>query len=229
MNVFVEFTVGLEDFAFARAMDAVPGVSVTFDRVVPVTGDHPPYAWVTGEGADAFEAAAREDDRTDLTRLTAVADSRLYRVTWLDAPPLLDAVAASDGVILEVSADERWFFRVRFPDHDAVSSFYDRLPDVSLEVKRVRTLTDELERDTRYGLTPEQREAVTLALDRGYFETPRDVTLSALADELGISQQALSHRVRRANEKVLRRALRPDAADGHETGLFHSADRRNSP
>ena len=146
-------------------------------------------------------------------------------MAWTETPPLLDALTACGGVIFEVNADRRWAFRVRFPDHDAVSSFYDRLPDVDLEVDRVWTLTDEFERDDRFGPTPEQREAVSLAFDRGYFETPRNATLSALADELGISQQAFSDRVRRANEKILRRVLRPAAVDGREAGLAHSADR----
>ena len=228
MNVFVEFTVGHADFVFADALDAAPGVSVTFERIIPVTADEPPYAWVTGEDVDAFEAGVRRDDRADLTCQAELADSRFYRVSWVGTPPLLEATTACDGVILEVSADDRWFFRVRFPNHDAVSAFYDRLPDVSIEVERVWTLTDEFERDMRYGLTPEQREAVTLALDSGYFETPRETTLSALADELDISQQALSDRVRRANEKVLRRALRPEAVDGREADLSHSKGRRDS-
>ena len=228
MNVFVEFTLGPANFVFADALEVAPSVSVTFERVVPVASDVLPYAWVTGEGVDAFEAAVRRDDVVDLTRLSEVDDSRFYGVTWTDDVPLLDATTASGGVLLEVSADDRWFFRVRFPAHDAVSSFYDRLPDVSLEVDRVWTLTDEFERDMRYGLTPEQREAITLALDRGYFETPRNVTLSALADELDISQQALSDRVRRANEKILRRALRPEPVDGHEAGLSHAERRRDS-
>ncbi len=226
MNVFVEFTVGPTDFAFADALEAAPDVSVTFERLVPVTADELPYVWVTGAGVDAFEAAVRRSERADLSRLAEISDSRFYRVSWAENPPLLDATTAVGGVILEVSADDRWFFRVRYPDHDAVSSFYDRIPDVSLEVDRVWTLTDEFERDMRYGLTPEQREAITLALDRGYFATPRNATLSDLADELDISQQALSDRVRRANEKILRRALRPEPVDGREAGLSHSNERR---
>ena len=227
MDVFVEFTVGAADFAFGDALTAAPDVSVSFERVVPASADELPYVWVTGPDVDAFEDAVGRDARADLTRLTAVSDSRLYEVAWTEVPPLLHALTACDGVMLEVNADRRWFFRVRFPDHDVVSSFYDRLPDVDLEVDRVRTLTDEFERDARYGLTPEQREAVAMAFDRGYFSTPRETTLSALADELGISQQALSDHVRRANEKILRRVLRPAAVDGREAGLAHSTDRRD--
>ncbi|MFC7157751.1 helix-turn-helix domain-containing protein [Halomarina halobia] len=50
----------------------------------------------------------------------------------------------------------------------------------------------------RYGLTEEQYEALTEAAKQGYFEVPRDIQLGKLADELSISHQALSERIRRA-------------------------------
>jgi predicted DNA binding protein len=59
----------------------------------------------------------------------------------------------------------------------------------------------------RFGLTPDQREALVLALNRGYFATPSEVTLDELADELDISRQALSTRIRRGNESILREVL----------------------
>jgi hypothetical protein len=60
-----------------------------------------------------------------------------------------------------------------------------------------------------YDLTPAQREALAMAVDRGYFSSPREVSLSELATELSISKQAVSQRIRRANEKVLRGNLSP--------------------
>lgn len=50
---------------------------------------------------------------------------------------------------------------------------------------------------TRDGLTTRQRETLRLAADRCYFEIPRRATLADLADELGVSDQAISERLRR--------------------------------
>jgi len=47
-----------------------------------------------------------------------------------------------------------------------------------------------------------QQEALSLAFDRGYFEIPRRVTLVELGDEVGVSDQALSERLRRAQTKL---------------------------
>jgi hypothetical protein len=49
----------------------------------------------------------------------------------------------------------------------------------------------------RYGLTDSQHRVLELASRRGYFEIPRDVTLKELADEVGVSHQALSEQLRR--------------------------------
>jgi predicted DNA binding protein len=46
-----------------------------------------------------------------------------------------------------------------------------------------------------------------LALRHGYFDTPRETTLEELAVELDISRQALSERIRRGNERLLRQSL----------------------
>jgi len=47
-------------------------------------------------------------------------------------------------------------------------------------------------------LSEPQREALTLAVRRGYYDIPRGCTTAELADELGISDQAVTERLRRA-------------------------------
>jgi len=45
------------------------------------------------------------------------------------------------------------------------------------------------------------------ALERGYVEEPRDITLEELADEVGPSPTAVSGRMRRAEAKLIARTL----------------------
>nr|WP_084383819.1 helix-turn-helix domain-containing protein [Halalkalicoccus paucihalophilus] len=49
-----------------------------------------------------------------------------------------------------------------------------------------------------FGLTPIQRETLLLAIERGYYEIPRQCTTLKLAEELGVSDQAITERLRRA-------------------------------
>jgi predicted DNA binding protein len=48
----------------------------------------------------------------------------------------------------------------------------------------------------------EQQQVLELAVDRGYFETPREVTLDELADELDIPRSTVSYRLRRATAEL---------------------------
>lgn len=52
-------------------------------------------------------------------------------------------------------------------------------------------------------LTTRQREVLSLAVEGGYYEIPRETTSEALAAELGISRRAVDDHLRRVERKVL--------------------------
>lgn len=52
-------------------------------------------------------------------------------------------------------------------------------------------------------ISEKQAEAVRLAAEGGYFEIPRDVSMSEIADELDICGQAASERLRRGIAKLI--------------------------
>ncbi|MFD1512508.1 helix-turn-helix domain-containing protein [Halomarina rubra] len=52
-------------------------------------------------------------------------------------------------------------------------------------------------------LTPHEREVLLTALDRGYFEVPRRISIVALAEEVGVSDREVTEHLRRAMAKVL--------------------------
>jgi predicted DNA binding protein len=56
-------------------------------------------------------------------------------------------------------------------------------------------------------LPTEQYETLALAADRGYFETPREVTVGELAEELDEPRSTVSYRLRRAVAAVVKRFL----------------------
>lgn len=53
------------------------------------------------------------------------------------------------------------------------------------------------------GLPPEQREALRAAVENGYYEVPREIDGSELADKLGIPRSTLTYRLRRAEAHVM--------------------------
>ncbi len=52
------------------------------------------------------------------------------------------------------------------------------------------------------GLTSEQYVALHAAVESGYYETPREVTLDELAEELDVPRSTLSYRLRRAEAEL---------------------------
>ncbi|MFB6283975.1 MAG: helix-turn-helix domain-containing protein [Halobacteria archaeon] len=54
-----------------------------------------------------------------------------------------------------------------------------------------------------HSLTEEQTEALRIAWNKGYFETPKRISLEQLSKEFEVTSQALSHRIRTAVEKIL--------------------------
>ena len=211
MSVVVEFSLPPDDFALGSALAPGVDVEVALEAVVPVSHARVPFVWVTGGDLDAFErAASAADSVSDLRLLERFDDGALYRFEWSPAADgVLAALAEHGAAVLEATRLRRWRFRVRFHDHDHLREFHAfcRSNDVDVSVTRVAVLRDASGAGPRFDLTPEQREALVLAVRGGYFEVPRRTDLTAIADELGISQQATSNRVRRGVDRVPRATL----------------------
>jgi predicted DNA binding protein len=221
MSVIVEFSVSTDDFLFGTALATAEGMELTLERIVPTDAALLPFLWATGADFEAFERHVLQDDYVStLTPLDRLGDSILYRIEWDAVDDLVSGIGETGGTILETRGNsERWAFRVRFSDHNTLANFYNHCSDheIPIHLERVYTLTADFDQGHQYQLTPEQREALVLAVQRGYFDSPRKVSLAELAPELDISQQALSSRIRRANEKVLRRTLLR-SVEGPENG-----------
>ena len=59
------------------------------------------------------------------------------------------------------------------------------------------------------GLSDQQREALRLAYEMGYFEIPSRVSLGEIADELGVTASAVSERLRRAQTHLIETSVAP--------------------
>ncbi|WP_160134738.1 helix-turn-helix domain-containing protein [Halococcus salsus] len=90
--------------------------------------------------------------------------------------------------------------------------------DCGAKCIRIVCLTNETEQD-QHQMTTEQQTALTEAAKAGYYEIPRSATAVEVAEQLGISHQALSERLRRAHSQLVDTHLRiDDGTDSHEGG-----------
>ena len=214
MVVVSEIEVAAEEFRFGRTLTADLEVEVYIEPIVPTAGRIAPYVWIDGPDADVFENhVAGSDVVESVVELERTNGRTLYRIDWDDPSEcLLAGLRESGASVLDARGADRWTFNVRFPSREALSTLhnYCNERDISLSIVRIRS-SDSASPD-RLGLTPEQRQALELATERGYFAVPREVTLSELADELDISAQAVSERIRRGTGAALRSVVGNDTS-----------------
>ena len=214
MSVVAEFTIPAETFGLGRLLTSRSEVRIELERLVPTGNEVMPYFWVAVPDGDfeTFERELRADPLVcELNVLDRADGETLYAIEWERIPEsLVQGIVRSEGAILEGRAtDGHWRFMLRFPDHAHLATFNDFLADhdIDIHVERVDARGDDHGREYAFDLTDEQRETLTNAVRRGYFEVPRGVTLTDLAEELGITRQAASERVRRGANTVLRSVL----------------------
>lgn len=211
MAIIAEISIQADEFLLGQIIAEYPGLSVEIERVVPAAKRVMPYIWGYGTDLKAFEAAMDESPNVrSITVLDEYEDRALYKIEWEDpAEQLITGITETNASILEARSDDEWLFRIRFEDHAGLTRFneYCTTHDIDYRLSRVSSLADTSPSDADYGLTEAQYEALSLAVERGYFDVPREVEFDELAAELDVSVQALSERIRRGADKVLRAAL----------------------
>lgn len=213
MCVVATFTVPGEYCALSRSVSDAGGVEIEMDRVVPLGGRLAPMLWVFGEpeACERYADALAEQPTVEhVAELDCNADRRLYTLEWASRPDgIIGHLLETDAAMLSATGTpDSWDFAIRFNTADALSAFHERCREsgVQLEVTGVRQHheTD----DAGPGLTPEQRETLLRAHEAGYYHVPREVTAVDLAEEMGISDQSLSERLRRAHARLVEHVLR---------------------
>ncbi|EMA38878.1 helix-turn-helix domain-containing protein [Halococcus hamelinensis] len=205
-----------EEFALYEALRSLPDVEFEIERVVQ-SGDDAvmPLVWVRGVEADAISEALEADPSTrNISLLSTFENEQLYRMQWVsEVEVVLQMITNSAATVMDAfGRDGRWYLRVLYPDQESLTKTNDFVEEngLTFDVTAIRQM--EGKPVGRYGLTEAQFEALDAALDAGYFAIPRETSLSELADQLEISHQALSERLRRATAALVEDALIPGAA-----------------
>lgn len=201
------------------ALERVPATSLSFVDERPLEGDLAFRFWAEGPSLREFDAALEADGTVAAYRGhgPADADRRLYHLRFAEETTVggYCAIVDNEGVVVEATGTAGgWDARLFFPDREQLAAFYDRCRTIGLELS-VRSMTDAVPPGERedYGLTPEQRDALRWAADAGYFDVPRDTSLVELAGRHGLSDQALSERLRRGMGRLVDATV-----DGGEPG-----------
>lgn len=207
MSFIAEFYVEIPPLA--QASSAVPEMQFTGEDIV-LENDRPRKFVFTARGTqfDAFERALDDDPTVaDHTLLKRLAETAYYIVTYAtDATTkgTYHIAVEQDIAYLTIELqDGEYFVRARVPDREALAALREYCRDNDIPFRLARIYQADSSDATAYTLTGPQREALEVAYEHGYFDSPRETTLVAIAEELEVSRQAVADRLRRGHKRLL--------------------------
>ncbi|RLM89690.1 DNA-binding protein [Halobellus sp. Atlit-38R] len=162
-----------------------------------------------------FEEGLRRDNTVgEFERVIETRDSEaIYSFEYTDEAKILSSViSTANGVTLEMENEGRaWIFTIWVPERTNLTHLwnYAQQHDIDIDLLRVNEYDSLGTKDA--GLTDSQREALLVALETGYFEEPRNATLSEVAADLDISQPAASGLLRRGTKRLVVSSLVDDS------------------
>jgi len=156
---------------------------------------------------EEIEAAAEESGTFELKSPVKTADGIRCDVYSTVFPPeatlvihraTVEEVTATDGTVNLISA---------VPDHATATTIIDTLEEQFETVRMTALWNTERESPEELSsplasLTDKQESVLRQAYFRGYFERPRQVSASELAQTLGIARATMTQHLRAAQRKV---------------------------
>jgi predicted DNA binding protein len=214
MNIVTEFVISSPSLPLVSIPDTLEVDEIECVHALCLQSDVRTFT-VRIEPDDAVspENLAALDEIMEATLLGDTNDGTVYQLTVELAESISNAFDSEhiDATQLDSTTitDNEWREKKLFRDYESFNDFRNSCEnhDISLELVSITSDPSVSDGIAEGGLTDRQREALTLALSRGYYESPRKVTAQELAEEFDISQPAMSSLLRRGEKQLLSSSL----------------------
>lgn len=177
----------------------------TFEVLAAVPGTESGFALVRITGPDVATVVEEMHEHPQITELSlAQYGENEATVHFETTLPLLLFSSRESGMPFELPVEIR--------NGEAiveVAGSRERLSELATQLEqfgiqfRVERVRERL-RESQL-LSDRQREIVVAAVERGYYDTPRECSLTGLADHLGIAKSTCSEILHRAEETIIKR------------------------
>jgi predicted DNA binding protein len=170
-----------------------------------------PYFWISADDTTKLKTGLSADLGIEQVKVIDQLEKQMFvRIDWdLTHESILTAIVNTDITLLSgIGKEKQWTFEVRASEQQDLSDFqtYCQDHDIPIELTELHAISS-LRSDREYDLTDGQRDALVMAYSNGYFDSPRDATQDDLADELGITRQAVSSRLQRGMRRLVASTL----------------------
>ncbi|WP_132060999.1 helix-turn-helix domain-containing protein [Halorussus amylolyticus] len=211
MSVITEVRIPPEDFELGQILNLDEASAIELETLVPSGDVTVPLFWVYEPVEHGFlDTVQRYPTVNSVTEVDVFEDRTLFRLDWdASRDHLFRCILDHEGQILGATGtSDGWDFEIRFSHREALSQYQTCCEDAHISLKVIRIYNPANPGvGPWYGLSEPQREALMLAVQMGYYDIPRGCTTAELADELEISDQAVTERLRRAIGAFTRHAL----------------------
>lgn len=211
MSVIVELRVAASEFELGRILGPADSLGIELETVVPLHPQPVPSVIVRGDGRETVEnRIARHPSVEAIDEVERHDGEVIYRLDWdASRDGLVESLSEVGAQLLSGRSDRStWAFEARFPSHDSLPRFRECCEDagVGIAVDRIRPPW-RANGGPWPGLTEAQRKTLVRAVEGGYYTIPRQMSTMDLAEEFGVSDQAVSERLRRAVAALTRSTL----------------------
>lgn len=201
-----------------KALKAVPDMILEIEDIRSLADEPFKFIfWASNDDFQTYESALTDDPSvSDYKCLTELPERRLYQIQLSEEGQqnTLQPIAVEQDIVpisltMTVEGVE---FVGRFPSRSAIITLKEKCEELDRHFRLINLYEEKpVEKDggrtNRYGVTSSQRGALIAALEKGYFNVPRETRMEDIADELDISTSALSAQLRRGQKALLRHTL----------------------
>lgn len=229
MSVIVELMIPAEDFLLGEILCEGSDIQIYLEDIIPIEDPGVPYFRIQNDNLETIEQALTEaSDIASYDIVDTAGDEALVRVNWVKrADGFIDTIVSTDATVLQATGHNGcWDVQLRFDTHEELTVFYHRCVEkgLSFTLRRMHNSGLPNRNGLEFSLTNRQRETLVRAYEEGYFEIPRRMDLVELADILGISDTAVSQRLRRGITTLLTATLTEVAEPDQETNANSDTD-----
>jgi CRP-like cAMP-binding protein len=210
MTTIAEFSITADGFPFGNVFIDSPGTSVEIERLKNDSSSLAVYFWLSGDLVSLSSLESHEVFES-VQLLDSVGDEQLFVARWASCAESVLKIVCETGLTLdsaELPEFGEWTFKVRAESAELLSRFQQRSLESGFRVRFTRfpTLTQVFD-GREYNLTEKQHSTLVLAYTMGYFEEPRQATHSDIADQLGITAEAVLARLRKGERNLLENTI----------------------
>lgn len=194
-----QFVLPAEEFAFGSVFESDSNARVELE-LTAASLDNSALVNITTNDCDrnVIESLLQTDPAvTDVNCIAERTEGWTYRLQWDGrARRLMQELVTEDTTLLTAwGTNNQWNLRLLTSDRNTLSEVYETITDLGYTITNLNITSYDGGDSDCSELSEKQQEALTEAYETGYYDIPQDITSDELAEQLGISHQALSERL----------------------------------